>query len=226
MGEAKETIDDAWADLGNIAGGTNDDSVDRLKDEVINRVRETITRAHRNPQYRSALRTMLKIIRKYTTKFLLAASSVSRDSPITIEPIIDLDKHITLVLADLKVFLERCASGTALDPLLAAFRSFIHISMASHDSKMKTDIQSDGGSTALPPALNTLHPIKKYPHSKISTHVLVLSSPTPTSIELKISISCHPSPIHLPPLSPMIVPSPDSRMYSMRCMLENFARTR
>jgi len=74
---------------------------------------------------------MLKTIRKYTTKFLLAASSVS---PITIEPIIDLDKHITLVLADLKIFLERCASGTALDPLLAAFRSFIiHIPMASRD---------------------------------------------------------------------------------------------
>jgi hypothetical protein len=140
--EAKETIDDAWAGLGNIAGGTDDDSVDRLEDEVIDRVQETITRAHRNPQYRSALRTMLKIIRKYTTKFLLTASSVPRDSPITIEPIIDLDKHITLVLADLKIFLERCASGTALDPLLAAFRSFvIHISMASHDSKMKTDIQ-------------------------------------------------------------------------------------
>ena len=74
--EAKETIGDAWAGLGNIAKGTGDESVDRLKDEVIDRVQETITRAHRNPQYHSALRTMLKIIRKYATKLSLAASSV------------------------------------------------------------------------------------------------------------------------------------------------------
>jgi hypothetical protein len=72
--------------LGNIAEGTGDESVDRLKDEVIDRVQETITRAHRNPQYRSALRTMLEIIRKYATKLSLAASSVPRDSPIRIKP--------------------------------------------------------------------------------------------------------------------------------------------
>jgi hypothetical protein len=45
LGEAKETIGDAWAGLGNIAGGTYDESVDRLKDEIIGKVQEKIIRA-------------------------------------------------------------------------------------------------------------------------------------------------------------------------------------
>jgi len=125
--------------LGNIAEGTGDESVDRLKDEVIDRVQETITRAHRNPQYRSALRTMLEIIRKYATKLSLAASSVPRDSPIRIKP---PRQTCYTFIGRPQILLECCASGTSLDPLLSAFRSFIiHISMASHDLNMKTGIQ-------------------------------------------------------------------------------------
>ncbi|KIM78340.1 hypothetical protein PILCRDRAFT_824550, partial [Piloderma croceum F 1598] len=122
--------------------GTGNDNFDKLKDEFVDRVQETIIRAHKTPQYRSALRTMIKVIRKYTTKLSLAASSIPQGSPITIDPTIDLDRHVARALLDLKILLERCASGTPLDPFLAALKSFvIHISTAPNDTSITTDIE-------------------------------------------------------------------------------------
>lgn len=139
--ETKEKMGDAWARLENIGGGTGNDNFDKLKDEFVDRVQETIIRAHKNPQYRSALRTMIKIIRKYTTKFSLTASSIPQGSPITIESTIDLDRHVARALLDLKILLERCASGTSLDPFLAALKSFvIHVSTTPNDTSTTTDI--------------------------------------------------------------------------------------
>jgi len=129
LGEAKETIGDARAGLGNIAGGTDDESVDRLEDEVIDRVEEMIIRAHRNPQYSSALRTMPEIIRKYATKLSLAASSVPETRQSGSNPR-QTSKY----------------SGSAVHRghhsiLLPLLGLLLFIYLWLHDSKMKTDIQ-------------------------------------------------------------------------------------
>jgi hypothetical protein len=68
-----------------------DEAINRLRDEVIQSVREALRLAHQNPQYRS---------------------------PSKQSSIIKLDPHLTRALGDLKILLERRVSGTYLNPLL------------------------------------------------------------------------------------------------------------
>jgi hypothetical protein len=87
-----------------------------VRDEVVVSVQKALRLAHRDPEHISALRTILAIIRKYATKLTPTT---------TIETTVDLDAHLTRALDDLKILLERAASGTSLDPLLASLQSFV-----------------------------------------------------------------------------------------------------
>jgi hypothetical protein len=111
--QIKETGAFVWEGMGEAGG---DNTADRLRDEIVTRVQQTLLLAHRDPDHISALRTMLAIIRKYSSEF----------TPTTaIKPTVDLDIHLTRAFDDLKILLERGASGTSLDPLIASLRSFM-----------------------------------------------------------------------------------------------------
>ena len=99
-----------------VLEGLSEEAADKLKGEVVKKVQQTLALAHQDPEYTSALRTILTILRKYTDKIQTTTA---------VEPTIDLDEHFERSLDNLKVLLERSASGTSLDPLLAGLRSFI-----------------------------------------------------------------------------------------------------
>src|SRR5882724_7712603 len=57
--QIKETGAFVWEGMGEAGG---DNTADRLRDEIVTRVQQTLLLAHRDPNHGSALRTMLAII--------------------------------------------------------------------------------------------------------------------------------------------------------------------
>ena len=72
-----------------------------------------MARAHAQPSFQAAIRTILTLVRKYAAKVLVAASVASNAEAPTIEvtPLVWADPPLTRALNDLKIFLERVASG-------------------------------------------------------------------------------------------------------------------
>ncbi|KAI0699901.1 hypothetical protein C8T65DRAFT_831795 [Cerioporus squamosus] len=102
-------------------------SPDELKAAVIRRLQEAIARAHSQPSFQCALRTILTISRKYAAKVRVAASvASSAEAPsIKVTPLVWADPSLSRALVDLKVLLERAASGYSLDPLLEALQAVV-----------------------------------------------------------------------------------------------------
>ena len=86
-------------------------------------------RAHSSPKYKTALRTIITLLQKYSERMSEVASAVATDvsggekAGIRLEPRVWTDESLSIVLADLKVLLERVASGHSIDPLLQTIRA-------------------------------------------------------------------------------------------------------
>ncbi|RPD54449.1 hypothetical protein L227DRAFT_657629, partial [Lentinus tigrinus ALCF2SS1-6] len=99
-------------------------SPDELKAAVIHRLQEAVARAHSQPSFQSAIRTVLTLSRKYAAKVRVVASVASNAEAPTIEvtPLVWADPPLARALNDLKVFLQRVASGRSVDALLEALQ--------------------------------------------------------------------------------------------------------
>ncbi|KAH9915053.1 uncharacterized protein BXZ73DRAFT_106361 [Epithele typhae] len=90
-----------------------------IRRAVVRRLQEAMVRAHSQPESRAAVVTLLAFFRKYAAKVRAAAAEASNAEfpAVKIEPVISTDPHLTKALEDLRVFLERLASGYPLAPL-------------------------------------------------------------------------------------------------------------
>ena len=90
-----------------------------------------IIRAHSSPRYKAALRTIFTLLQKYSERASEVASVAATDvsggdkSGVRVEPWVWTDESLSVVLADLKVLLERAASGHSIDPLLQTLRTCV-----------------------------------------------------------------------------------------------------
>lgn len=81
-------------------------------------------RAHSSPKYKAALRTIVTLLRKYSERVSEIASAATvgvssgEKAEIKVEPKFWADESLSVVLADLKILLERVASNYPLDPLI------------------------------------------------------------------------------------------------------------
>ncbi|KLO05644.1 hypothetical protein SCHPADRAFT_1002788 [Schizopora paradoxa] len=106
------------------------ESMANSETSILDRVELIILQAQSLPMYNSALRTILFIIRKYSTRVRLAAEAASKavsetadatNTPVNLAnltPIISPDPSLGRALEDIRIILERFASGYSLDPLL------------------------------------------------------------------------------------------------------------
>ncbi|EJF65616.1 hypothetical protein DICSQDRAFT_133225 [Dichomitus squalens LYAD-421 SS1] len=95
---------------------------DKMKEAVIRQLQDAVARAHRQPSFRSALRTILNISRKYAMKVRAASEAFSDASaPVfTLTPVVWADPPVSRALENLRILLERMSSGYDLSYLLSA----------------------------------------------------------------------------------------------------------
>ncbi|KAJ7136079.1 hypothetical protein C8R44DRAFT_392980 [Mycena epipterygia] len=104
-------------------GTLGDESAGRLRDLVVGRVQEIVVQAHKNPQHREAIRTILVLLTKYSEK--LSAVAESTEQPIAIDAEVKVSPPFYEAVVDFKILLERLASGHSLDPLLSTFKAAV-----------------------------------------------------------------------------------------------------
>ncbi|RPD68333.1 hypothetical protein L226DRAFT_617588 [Lentinus tigrinus ALCF2SS1-7] len=100
-------------------------SPDELKAAVVHRLQEAVARAHSQPSFQSAIRTVLTLSRKYAAKVRVVASVASNaEAPaIEVTPLVWADSPLARVLNDLKIFLQRVASDIVTGPVDALSES-------------------------------------------------------------------------------------------------------
>ncbi|KAI0355792.1 hypothetical protein OH77DRAFT_1589761 [Trametes cingulata] len=100
---------------------------ERVREATIRRLQEAMQRAHANPSFQAALRTILALFRKYAAKVrtAVAVASTAETPAIELAPVISADPQLLSALADVKVLLERAAGGRSLDPLLGALSAVV-----------------------------------------------------------------------------------------------------
>jgi len=88
-------------------------------------------RAHSSPKYKGALRTIFTLLQKYSEGVSKVASAATTDvsggekTEIRVEPKLWTDESLSIVLADVRILLERVASGRSLDPLIQTLRACV-----------------------------------------------------------------------------------------------------
>ena len=81
-------------------------------------------RVHSSPKYEAALRTILTLLQKYSERVSEVASAATvgvsggEKAEIWVESKLCTDESLSIVLADVKILLERMASNHSLDPLV------------------------------------------------------------------------------------------------------------
>ncbi|KAF8512805.1 hypothetical protein JB92DRAFT_2926409 [Gautieria morchelliformis] len=125
MDEAAKQVKDGVKDLGEGAKEKWDtlgtETSDRLISSAVDRLQKVLAEAQKEPAYRSALQTLMYLLSKYIEKVKTAVSAVSSMSTSTTTvptSIIDADPHLKRALTDLRIVLERLASGRSLSPLI------------------------------------------------------------------------------------------------------------
>ncbi|TFY58408.1 hypothetical protein EVJ58_g6438 [Rhodofomes roseus] len=93
-------------------------NLDRVQETVLARAREIIRRAHNDPSLHRALQTILVLLRKYASKAGRTSDALSDTELPTVTPVVWADPPLAGALDDLKVLLERTASGHSLDLVL------------------------------------------------------------------------------------------------------------
>ncbi|KAJ7800327.1 hypothetical protein B0H14DRAFT_2465465 [Mycena olivaceomarginata] len=125
-GKAEESYSGIQQSVGHAhrnLGTLGDDSADQIRDIVVGRVQEIVTQTQRNPEHQAAMSTILTVLHKYSEK--LTAVAESAEQPVIINTQVDVSTPLYEAIVDLKVLLERFASGRSLDPLLDSFKTAI-----------------------------------------------------------------------------------------------------
>ncbi|KAG8741005.1 hypothetical protein FRC10_003464 [Ceratobasidium sp. 414] len=113
-----------------------DESPDRVKQTIVERIEVIVQQAQGVPKYRSSLQTILTLCEKYahitaqaTDSAVSAAQSAAADSTIqasaSVDPTIEIDPHLKRLLGDLRTLLERFAGGYSLSPLGDSMKQFL-----------------------------------------------------------------------------------------------------
>ena len=108
-------------------------------------------RAHSSPKYKTALRTILTLLQKYSERVSEVASAATADdsggekAEITVEPQFWTDESLSLVLADAKILLERAASNYPLDPLIRTLQACVQDFVGSLAGSGLTEYFADFG---------------------------------------------------------------------------------
>jgi len=108
-------------------------------------------RAHSSPKYKTALRTILTLWRKYSERVSEIASAVNVDvsggekAEIKVEPKFWADESLSVVLADMKTLLERVASNCSLDPIIQTLRACMEDFVGSLADSGLTEYFADFG---------------------------------------------------------------------------------
>ncbi|KAI0746172.1 hypothetical protein C8Q76DRAFT_706217 [Earliella scabrosa] len=136
-GKAAEVSEKATEDLaghGPVSENVSDilekvrqESPDELRAAIIRRLQEAVARAHRQPSFQAAFRTILALSRKYAAKVRMAAdvASTAQAPDIRVTPVVWADPMFARALKDLKILLERISSGRSLDALFDALGSLV-----------------------------------------------------------------------------------------------------
>ncbi|CAE6422327.1 unnamed protein product [Rhizoctonia solani] len=115
----------------------SEESPDRVKQTVMERVEAIVQQAQNDPAYRSALRTIVMISEKYA-KFTAqaahsvveAAQSAVEDSTVepsaSVNPVIESDPHLKKLLENICTLVERFAGGYSLSPMADSMKQFLH----------------------------------------------------------------------------------------------------
>ncbi|KAG8734620.1 hypothetical protein FRC12_018453 [Ceratobasidium sp. 428] len=130
-----------------------DESPDRIKQTIVERIEAIVQQAQGNPKYKSSLRTIVALCEKYahitaqaTDSAVSAAQSVAEDSTAqasaSVDPIIETDPHLKKLLGDIRTLLERFAGGHSLSPLGGSMKQFLS-HLARDDSSGVSDLLRD-----------------------------------------------------------------------------------
>ncbi|KAF8761025.1 hypothetical protein RHS01_00608 [Rhizoctonia solani] len=115
----------------------SEESPDRIKQTIMERVEAIVQQAQNDPAYRSALRTIVVISEKYANvtaqaahSTVAAAQSAVADSTVepsaSVDPVIESDPHLKKLLQDACTLLERFAGGYSLSPMANSMKQFLH----------------------------------------------------------------------------------------------------
>ena len=106
-------------------------------------------RAHSSPKYKAALRTILTLSQKYSERVSEVASAAAADvsgegeGGIRLEPKLWTDESLSIVLANVKILLERVASNRSLDPLIQTLHACVQDFVGSLADSGLTEYFSD-----------------------------------------------------------------------------------
>ena len=108
-------------------------------------------RAHSSPKYKMALRAILTLLQKYSERVSEIASATTvgvsgvEKAEIKVEPKLWTDESLSIVLADVKILLERVASNRSLDPLIQTLRACVQDFVGSLADSGLTEYFADFG---------------------------------------------------------------------------------
>ncbi|KAH9932567.1 uncharacterized protein B0H18DRAFT_1115809 [Fomitopsis serialis] len=118
LNDAKGKARDVGQDTQEEHRDVHAEDLDRSQESLVARMQEIMGRAHRDPALHRALRTILFLLRKYTAKARKLSDALSDADAPKITPVIWADPPLASAFDDLKIVLERIASGHSLDSAL------------------------------------------------------------------------------------------------------------
>ncbi|KAG9126944.1 hypothetical protein FRC07_001277 [Ceratobasidium sp. 392] len=130
-----------------------DESPDRIRQTIVERIEAIVQQAQGDPKYKSSIQTMLTLCEKYThlaeqatNSAVSAAQSAAEDSTVqpsaSVDPIIEIDPHLKQLLGDVRTLLERFAGGRSLSPIGDSMKRFLN-HLANDDSTGASDLLRD-----------------------------------------------------------------------------------
>jgi len=130
-----------------------DESPDRIKQTIVERIEAIVQQAQGDPKYKSSIQTIVTLCEKYahitaqtTDAAVSAAQSAVTDSTVqpsaSVNPIIETDPHLKRLLRDIRTLLERFAGGHSLSPLADSMKQFL-VHLSDDDSSGVSDLLRD-----------------------------------------------------------------------------------
>ncbi|KAF7976112.1 hypothetical protein HWV62_7545 [Athelia sp. TMB] len=139
------------------AGARVGQGAERARDEVVGRIQESLALANRNPRYRVALSSILRILQKYVRLAERASVAIPTGAEgVQVGDVeLDLDAHLERVVELGKKVLERAAE-TSMDPLLGTLRAFL----AHLYTQQPTDLMEHDPTSPLSPTGRSTHELR------------------------------------------------------------------
>ncbi|QRV76702.1 hypothetical protein RhiJN_04717 [Ceratobasidium sp. AG-Ba] len=130
-----------------------EESPDRIKQTVVERIEAIVQQAQDDPRYKASLQTIFGLCEKYAHMTAQAASSVvsatqsavadsTFEPSASVDPVIETDPHLKRLLSDTRSLLERFAGGYSLSPLGDFMKKFLD-DLAHDDSSGVSDLLRD-----------------------------------------------------------------------------------